>query len=88
MIIEIDNLTEFGLVKLIDGLPFTVICLDIKGGQRYLVSNGIKQLKETESFGNYPCFKVSIDDTEAFNRALTYNGYTTVRKNLKKHLTF
>lgn len=79
MTIEIENLTEFGLVKLINGLPFTVFCLNIGDGLYYVVAPRRKKLKETRSACYLHCLKVSGVDIKALDRAFTYYGYSLKR---------
>lgn len=76
MKIEVDNLTEFGLVKMLNCFPSSVLCLEITSGPCYLVAPKLKKLKEIKNKFDYPCFKVSGVDIEALDRAFTYYGYT------------
>lgn len=75
MEISVSGLSEFGLVKMIDGLQFSVVCLDIDGGPCYLVAPKLKKVKETKTEHSYPCFKVFSVDVAALYRALSYYGY-------------
>ena len=76
MKVEVDNLTAFGLVRLLDSLPWAVFCLDIGGGAYYVVAPRRKKLKETRSSCYLHCLKVSSADIEALDRAFTYYGYS------------
>lgn len=76
MKIEIEKITEFGLVKMLDCLHSSIVCLDVEDGPRYLVAPGLKKIKETKLKHSYPCFKVAAVDVEALDRALSYYGYT------------
>lgn len=76
MKIEIEGLTEFALVKMLDCLQSSIFCLDIEGGPCYLVAPKLKKLKETKQKHSYPCFKVYGVDIAALDRAFTYYGYT------------
>lgn len=76
MKIEVKNITEFGLVKMLDCLHSSIVCLDVEGGPRYLVAPGLKKIKETKQKHSYPCFKVAAVDFSALDRAFLYYGYT------------
>lgn len=78
MTVSIDNLTEFGLVAMLDCTRGVIFCLDIEGGPCYLVAPKIKKLKETKQAGDHPRFKFSGGDVEALYRAFTYYGYTVI----------
>lgn len=75
---NIEGLTEFALVKMLNCFPSSVLCLDIDGGPCCLVAPKLKKLKETKPKHDYPCFKVSGVDIEALDRAFTYYGYTVI----------
>lgn len=75
MEISVSGLSEFGLVKMIDGLQFSVVCLDIAGGPCYLVAPKLKKVKETKAEHSYPRFTVSGVDVDALYRALSYYEY-------------
>lgn len=72
---KVSGLSEFGLVKMVDGLQFSVVSLDIDGGPCYLVAPKLRKVKETTAEHSYPRFKVSGVDVAALYRALSYYGY-------------
>lgn len=78
MTVNIDNLTEFGLVALLDCIRGVIFCLEIEDGPCYLVAPKLKKLKETKSKHNHPCFKVAAVDFAALDRAFMYYGYTVI----------
>lgn len=75
MEIKVSGLSEFGLVKMIDCLQFSVVCLDVDGVASYLVAPKLKKVKETKAEHSYPRFKVAGVDVAALYRALSYYGY-------------
>lgn len=76
MKIDIEGLTEFGLVKTLDCLHSCIFYLEIDGGPRYLVAPSLKKIKETKSKHSYPCFKIAGASVELLNGAFMYYGYT------------
>lgn len=76
MIVTVDNLSEFKLVKLLDCLQACVVCLEIDGGPCYLVAPKLKKLKEVKHKPSCPCFKVAAASIELLNGAFAYYGYT------------
>lgn len=78
MKIDIEGLTEFALVRMLNCFPSSVLCLEIEGSPCFLVAPKLKKLKETTQKHSYPCFSVSALDFEALDRAFTYYGYTVI----------
>lgn len=78
MTIDIKNLTEFALVKMLNCLQSSIICLAIDGGPCYMVAPKLKKLKEVKHKPGYPCFKVAAVDFKALDRAFAYYGYTVI----------
>lgn len=72
MKIDIEGLTEFALVRMMNCFPSSVLYLEIEGGPCYLVAPKLKKLKETKNKHSYPCFKVAAASFEALGRAFTY----------------
>lgn len=76
MTVSVEDLTEFGIVKLLNSSPWPVVCLDIIDGPCYLVAPRLKKrIKETERTRDYPRFKTAAVDIKALDSAFMYYDY-------------